>query len=193
MAYNLNKVNTHCTQEMYGMKKIRRILTACDLSEYSPYIIGRVGQLSHALSASLTFVNVINQRDVNAFIRVLRLNAYSRKEIELEEYIGEEKEARIDKLEELIKDSGFSYLTPRIIIRSGIPVHEILKTVEQEDTDLLVIGTKGRGSFRGMLLGSTAEKIFRHCPVPLLSLRVPKVCSEATNKLTLPEFNYNYR
>ena len=175
------------------MKKIRKILAACDLSEYSPYIIEQVGQLSDALSTSLTMVNVINQRDVNAFNRILRLDAYSGKEIELEEYIGEEKEARIDKLEKLLIDTGFNYITPKIIIRIGIPFHEILKTVEQENPGLLVIGTKGRGSFRGMLLGSTAEKIFRHCPVPLLSLRVPKVCSEATNKLTLPEFNYNYR
>ena len=174
------------------MKKTRKILVACDLSGYSSYILERAGELSDALSASLTMVNIINQRDVNAFNRVLRLNVYSGKEIELEKYIGEEKEVRIDKLEELIKDSGFSYLTPKIMIRTGMPFHEILKTVEQEDSDLLVIGTKGRGSVRGMLLGSTAEKIFRHCPVPLLSLRVPKVCTEATIKLTLPEFNYNY-
>ena len=95
-------------------------------------------------------------------------------------------------MEKLLKDTGFNYLTPKIMIRTGIPFQEILKTVEQENPDLLVIGTKGRGSVRGMLLGSTAEKVFRHCPVPLLSLRAPKVRTEATSKLTLPEFNYNY-
>ena len=192
MFFDLYDVNTHSVQEMCEMKKTRKILVACDLSGYSSYILERAGELSDALSASLTIVNVINQRDINAFNRVMRLNTYSGKEIELKEYIGEEKESRVDMIEKLIKGSSFNYLTPKIIIRTGIPFHEILKTAEHENTDLLVIGTKGRGSVRSIILGSTAEKVFRHCPVPLLSLRVPKVCTEATSKLTLPEFNYNY-
>ena len=175
------------------MKKTQKMLVACDLSGYSSYILERAGELSDALSASLTIVNVINQRDVDAYKQASRLYIYSEKKIGLKDYVAEEKEERVDKIEKLLRDTGFNYLTPNIMIRTGMPFHEILKTVEQEDSDLLVIGTKGRGSVRGMLLGSTAEKIFRHCPVPLLSLRVPKVCTEATIKLTLPEFNYNYR
>jgi nucleotide-binding universal stress UspA family protein len=174
------------------MRKIRKILAACDLSEYSPYIIERAGQLSDALSAGLTIVNVINQRDVDAFDRVTRRNIYSGKEVTLDKFIKEEKEGRIDQLEVMIKHKGFNYLSPKIIIGTGIPFKAILKTVEREDSDLLVIGTKGRGSVKGMLLGSTAEKIFRHCPVPLLSLRMPKALTEATDKSTLPELNYTY-
>ena len=148
--------------------------------------------MSDALSAGLTIVNVINQRDVNAFNRIMRIDAFSGKQVELEEYIEEEKKTRIDELEELVKDAGFNYLFPKIIIRTGIPYHEILKTVEKENSDLLVIGTKGRGSVKGMLSGSTAEKIFHHCPIPLLSLRMPKVHIEASSKLTLNELKYNY-
>ena len=118
------------------MQEIRNILAACDLSEYSPYIVERAGQLSDALSASLTIVNVINQKDVNAYNKVIRLNTYSGKEIELKEYIGEEKEARIDKLKKIIEDAGFNYRRPKIVIRTGIPFHEILKTVEEEAADL---------------------------------------------------------
>ena len=184
-------MNTTNTGDVW-MRKIRKILAACDLSKYSPFIIERAGQLSDALSAGLTIVNVINQRDVDVFGRVTRRNIYSGKEVTLDRYIKEEKEGRVDQLEVLIKHKGFTYLTPKIIIRSGVPFHEILKTVEQEDSDLLVIGTKGRGSVRGMLLGSTAEKIFRHCQIPLLSLRMPKVRIEDSSRLTLAELKYDY-
>lgn len=167
-------------------------MAACDLSEYSPFIIERAGQLSDALSASLTIVNVINQRDVDVFDRVRRRNIYSGKEITLDKYIKEEKEGRIDQLKVLIKHKGYNYLSPEIIIRTGIPFQAILKATEKENSDLLVIGTRGRSNISGMLLGSTAEKIFRHCPVPLLSLRLPKLGSEDKSKLPLTEFNYDY-
>ncbi len=52
-----------------------------------------------------------------------------------------------------------------------MPFKEILKTVEEEKADLLVMETKGRGNIADALFGSTAEKVFRRCPVALASVR----------------------
>jgi PAS domain S-box-containing protein len=48
----------------------------------------------------------------------------------------------------------------------------IIRIVEEEDADLLVINSKGRTNFQDYMYGATSEKIFGHCPVSILSLNL---------------------
>lgn len=59
----------------------------------------------------------------------------------------------------------------QIRVELGIPFRAILETIEAEDVDLVVMGNKGHGNVIETLFGSTAEKVFRHSPVPVLSIR----------------------
>jgi nucleotide-binding universal stress UspA family protein len=64
----------------------------------------------------------------------------------------------------------------RVVFRSGVPYEQILKVVEQERADMVCMGTKGRSNLSGALFGSTAEKVFRHAPCLVLSVRGPEHC-----------------
>jgi nucleotide-binding universal stress UspA family protein len=54
----------------------------------------------------------------------------------------------------------------------GVPFVEIIKTAKDKSADLLVIGTHGRTGIDHMLFGSTAEKVVRKAPCPVLTVRI---------------------
>ena len=53
----------------------------------------------------------------------------------------------------------------------GHPFVEIVRYAKQENVDLIVVGTHGRGAIAHMLLGSVAEKVVRKAPCPVLVVR----------------------
>ena len=149
------------------MSKTKKIMVAMDFSEYSPMIADYAGQLAEDLGAEILFVNVINQRDIDM---VSQVSMYTDK-ISVEGYVDGLKEDRIEKLHNLLKETCCSRIPNRFIVKKGVPFAELIETAKEEKVDMVIMGAKGRGNIAGMLLGSQAEKMFRHCPVPLLSIR----------------------
>jgi nucleotide-binding universal stress UspA family protein len=60
------------------------------------------------------------------------------------------------------------------------PVHDlVIQEARTWPADLIVIGTHGRRGLPRMVLGSSAEKILREAPVPVLLVRQPEAGDEA--------------
>ena len=57
-----------------------------------------------------------------------------------------------------------------VVICKGDVWKEISQIVEQKRIDLIVTGTHGRSGLGKMVLGSAAERIFRHSPCPVLTI-----------------------
>lgn len=53
----------------------------------------------------------------------------------------------------------------------GRPDHLIVARAEEDDFDLIVIGSHGRDGMARVLLGSVAEKVARRSPIPVLVVR----------------------
>lgn len=58
-------------------------------------------------------------------------------------------------------------------IATGIPSDEVVAATRAEDTDLLIVGTRGASGLAHVLLGSTAERLIRTAPCPVLAVRTP--------------------
>ena len=54
----------------------------------------------------------------------------------------------------------------------GSPSREIIRYAEENDCDLIVMGTHGRGGINRLLLGSVTEKVVRGASVPVLTMRL---------------------
>ena len=57
--------------------------------------------------------------------------------------------------------------------RTGVAFVEIVRYAREQQADLLVIGTHGRGPIAHMFLGSVSEKVVRTAPCPVLTVRPP--------------------
>ena len=53
----------------------------------------------------------------------------------------------------------------------GHPARSIVKTAASQRTDVIVMGTHGRGAFVHLLLGSVAERVVRTAPCAVLTVR----------------------
>jgi nucleotide-binding universal stress UspA family protein len=149
------------------MSKIKKIMVAVDFSEYSASIIKYAGHLAQGLGAELIFVNVINQRDVDMVGQV----TYYTDKVSVKSYVDSLKQDRTKEMQKLLEETNCTRISNRFMIKQGVPFAELVATAKQEKVDLVVMGTKGRGNIAGIVFGSQAEKMFRHCPVPLLSIR----------------------
>lgn len=155
------------------MQRIKRIVVGVDFSNYSPMILEYAAGSAERSAAEIVAVNVINKariEDVVAEIDDEKLT----KQV-MAKFLDDEIEKRIVKVDELVSQWVPKNVVSKTVIRSGVPFEEILKVVDEEDADLLVISSRGRTDFQDFMFGTTAENIFRYCPVSVLSLNLLKI------------------
>jgi nucleotide-binding universal stress UspA family protein len=66
---------------------------------------------------------------------------------------------------------GRSGWRARGIVRTGLPLAELLSAVRKERGDVLVVGARGAGAVTHFLLGSVAEAALKHAPVEVLVVK----------------------
>jgi nucleotide-binding universal stress UspA family protein len=149
------------------VKTVRKIVAGIDLSPFSSGILAYAGAISEGAGAEVIAVNVI---DRNLIDSVETIFAREKRDFSSKRFLSDETYRRTQSMRELLEHSLPRHVPRSMKIRSGIPFTEVLRVVDEEEADLLVISAKGATNQKRHLLGGTCEKLFRHSPVSVLVL-----------------------
>jgi nucleotide-binding universal stress UspA family protein len=145
--------------------EIKKILVPIDFSDYSKNSLKYSVNFAKSFDASLIIVYVVEPVIYPPDFSMGQI-AIPAAGLEMDKRAKEE----MDKLAEKEIPSGVKVLK---IVKTGKPFLEIIETAAEEDVDLIIIATHGHTGVEHILFGSTAEKVVRKAPCPVLTLRGP--------------------
>jgi nucleotide-binding universal stress UspA family protein len=142
------------------MVKIDKILFPSDLREYSLKILPYVLSMSEKYGSKIYLLHVVEDFSKwgGFYIPHISLDIYQKEAMEAAEKF-------MDKVCNQ-QMQGCPNFERRIC--SGDPAAEILKTIESEDIDLVILGTHGYKGLEHAIFGSVAEKVVKKSPVPVM-------------------------
>jgi len=59
----------------------------------------------------------------------------------------------------------------RTLLRVGVPYREVVAAAKEEQADLVLLATHGRGEIHRLLVGSVADRVIRMAPCPVLTVK----------------------
>ena len=145
------------------MIEIQKILIPTDFSEYSQHALKYAVALAQSFKAKLYVVHVWEHAIVAAPTETFPTEILAGAERSVKE--------RLNQLTQELRTKGID-VEP--VFGSGIAHSEIVKTAKELDVDLITLATHGRTGLRHLVFGSTAEKIIRLAPCPVLVVKHPE-------------------
>lgn len=143
---------------------IKNILVPIDFSDYSKSALKYAAQFAKQFNSKVFLIYVVEPMIYPADFSMGQV-AIPSSDIDLTSRAEEE-------LKKLASEIGTD-LQVETIIKTGKPFVEINETAGEKDIDLIIIATHGHTGVEHLLFGSTAEKVVRKAPCPVLTLREP--------------------
>lgn len=158
--------------------KIKKILYATDLSDNSAYAFRYAVDLAQKNDAKIVIFHAIEP--IPPYVRHYVMPFED--ESEWEEKMKKEQDLTAKRIKERLEDfcKKESQRIPcldlvlKIIVKTGYPVEEIIRTAEEEDCDVLVLGTHGKGFLLETFLGSVARSVLDRTRKPVFIIPLPE-------------------
>lgn len=169
--------------------KIENILYATDLSDNARYAFSYALSLANMYKANLILLHVLPEtsglvdKSVVGYIGEEQWEAIKQRHFQdaREALIGKRRDGTVvnEIIDQFRKDAkaslgGHSIPSDEVMVKKGNPVEIILETADENNCDLIVMGTHGQGSLADAMMGSTARRVVRRSQKPVLVVRLPE-------------------
>ncbi len=159
------------------LPKIKTILYCTQIGPNAPYVFRHALGLARDLGARIVALHVVEtltpeqEARVEQYVGTGALHALVERE---EKSAAERLRQRIRAYcERELGEDGCRGLVRDVLVVEGHKDEQILRHVEALGADLVVIGAHAESSLLDTLMGGTAQKVLRQCPVPVLAVQVP--------------------
>ncbi len=148
------------------MIDLKIIMAPTDFSKYSRHAFLYAESLAKEYKAKLIVIHVVEDK-LPTFV-----SEYTA--VPMEEIVEAEEKKAMKELKAFAKSEVEPGIKMELIVKRGTPYLEIIKAAKEKKVDLIVIATHGRNILSHTLFGSTAERVVRKAPCPVLSVKSPE-------------------
>jgi len=141
----------------------KTILFATDFSDSSEHAFQYALSLAGKFESRLAIIHVINEP--------VDLRGFYVPHISFDKLEEEIEQGALKLMEQFCRTHAPNFPKLETYVVPGIPYDEIIKKGLEIGADLVVVGTHGRTGLDHVLFGSTAEKVVRKSPVPVMTIR----------------------
>jgi nucleotide-binding universal stress UspA family protein len=152
----------------------QRILVPLDGSERAERAISAAAHLAKASGGSITLLRVVASP-----IDFTSQTAESPMPVQEAPSVKQARAA--DYLERIAASDILSGVTTTTEVCQGMPAQAILSTARSVHADIIIMCSRGYTGMMRLMLGSVAEKVAFHAPIPVLILRDPNSLSTGTS------------
>ena len=149
------------------MVEIKKILFPIDFTENSAKILPYVLSVSEKYDSTIYLIHVMQD--------LLKWAGFYVPHLSMEKFQKEALNSAEKFMDKVCEDQLQSCPMFQRKIVSGDPTVEILKTIESENIDLVIMGTHGRKGLEHTIFGSVAENVLKRSPVPVLIINPYKL------------------
>lgn len=151
---------------------MKTILIPTDFSKYSAYAFETAAALAKKVKAKLHLFNAA-ETGAYYFSSAEPIVIAPPAGIMIEGINENLKKASMKKLEKLKKDKIFNGIDVTVKSDTTINVHEsIIEYAADIKASIIIMGTRGAGGIKGIVLGTTAERVVRFSPIPVIVIPV---------------------
>ena len=147
------------------MIELKKNLYPTDFSDFAAHAQSYVIELAKKFDAEVLLIHVTS----GTIFPVAYSIGVDSGDIDLQ--IQKAAKKHLHKIEERVAAEGVKVSSE---LRVGEPFPEIIGVARREVVDLIIMATHGHGAVKHMFLGSTAEKVVRKAPCPVLTIRHPE-------------------